>query len=91
MQRNTISRITTAFLALMLILGASLMTSHFARAASNLYVDATNGDDSNDCLSEANACATIQAAINKAAAGDTINVAAGEYETATTIVIQSGT
>jgi Right handed beta helix region len=49
-----------------------------ARAATTWYV-ATNGSDANDCMSAATACQTIQAAVNKASAGDTINVAAGVY------------
>jgi hypothetical protein len=48
------------------------------QANANLYV-APGGNDSNDCLSLAEACVTIQAAIDKADAGDTINVAADTY------------
>ncbi|MGD8759407.1 MAG: choice-of-anchor Q domain-containing protein [Anaerolineales bacterium] len=42
------------------------------------YVDPA-GDDSNDCLSPATACLTIGAAIDKASAGNTIQVMAGNY------------
>jgi outer membrane protein assembly factor BamB len=42
------------------------------------YVSPT-GNDANDCKSPISACATIQAAIGKAAAGDTIKVATGTY------------
>jgi len=49
-------------------------------SAASLYVDGTLGNDSNACTAPgAMACKTIQAAINKASAGDTINVAAGVY------------
>ncbi|MBI5503605.1 MAG: hypothetical protein HY899_02310 [Deltaproteobacteria bacterium] len=47
-------------------------------AAGPWYVDPA-GSNSNDCLSPATACLTIGAAITKASAGDTVNVAAGTY------------
>lgn len=47
-------------------------------AASSLYV-APTGNDANSCLSADTACRTINAALVKAAAGDTINIAAGAY------------
>jgi hypothetical protein len=50
-----------------------------AAAATNWYVNSATGNDANDCMSLGTACQTIQAAINKASAGDTINVAAGTY------------
>ncbi len=40
---------------------------------------ATTGDDGNDCLAPATPCLTINAAIVKASAGDTIKVAGGVY------------
>ena len=43
-----------------------------------IYVDATNGDDSNDG-SNGNAVKTLTKALEKATHGDTINLAAGEY------------
>jgi hypothetical protein len=48
-------------------------------AATNLYVDATLGNDSNDGFTPATAFRTIQAAIDISASRDTIRVAAGTY------------
>jgi len=54
-------------------------------SAADYYVDPT-GDDGNACTaSGASACLTIQAAIGKASATDTVNVAAGTYNEAITI------
>jgi hypothetical protein len=48
-------------------------------AASDWYVATTGNDLLNNCMSAATPCMTIQAAINKASASDTIHVAAGLY------------
>ena len=58
--------------------GVILMSAQITRAAGPWYVDPA-GSDSNDCLSTGSACQTIAAAIGKASAGDTINLAAGTY------------
>ncbi len=55
------------------------------RAAGPWYVNATTGNDSNDCLSTTSACKTIGGAIGKASSGDTINIAAGVYTETNTI------
>ncbi len=49
-----------------------------AQSGKTWYV-ATTGNDSNDCASAASPCATINGGLGKAAAGDTIKVAAGTY------------
>src|SRR5512143_3445153 len=49
-----------------------------APAAINWYV-ATIGNDANTCLTALKPCEHIQTAIDKAASGDTINIAAGTY------------
>jgi parallel beta-helix repeat protein len=54
-----------------------------AAAATDWYVNGVTGSDSNNCTSALTACQTIQAAINKASAGDTIHVATGAYPEAT--------
>ncbi|MBP1693294.1 MAG: hypothetical protein H6Q37_1177, partial [Chloroflexi bacterium] len=66
---------------LVLVVITVLMFTPEARstsAAGNWYV-ATTGNDSNDCLTPATACMTINAAIGKALASDTIYVATGTY------------
>lgn len=49
-----------------------------AEAAGVWYV-ATTGSDSNDCASPGTPCATISAAIDRAAAGDEVRLAIGTY------------
>jgi len=64
---------------LVLLTGLLAGVAPMASAGGPWYVS-TTGDDGNDCLSWATACRTIQAAVNKASAGDTIYVAAGTYD-----------
>jgi hypothetical protein len=66
-------------LTLTLVLGLVSLGGRTAHAAGPWYVNSTTGNDANDCLTPATACLTINAAIGKASAGDTINVAAGTY------------
>ena len=63
---------------LALVVALSIVPNPSA-AAGPWYVNGATGNDVNDCLSPVTACMTIQAAVNKASPGDTINVAAGLY------------
>jgi hypothetical protein len=65
------------FLALVASVG-SVFSRRVAQASGPWYV-APTGQNTNDCLSPATACKTIGGAIEKAASGDTINIAAGTY------------
>ena len=59
----------------------SLLVSAPAQAAGPWFVAATGGNNGASCLSAATPCATIQGVLIKPAFvnGDTINVAAGTY------------
>jgi hypothetical protein len=48
---------------------------------------ATDGDDTNTCATASDPCATVAAAIGKAAAGDAIAIAAGTYSIAAEIAV----
>lgn len=73
-------------LAITLTLGLMMFGGQRAQAATDWYVS-TTGSDTNDCQSEATACLTLQAAINYASAGDTINVAPGIYPHAGVVTV----
>jgi len=61
---------------LILLVAATLATRGTRASPGTLYV-ATTGDDLNDCDTIAEACRTVQRAINVASTGDTILVATG--------------
>src|SRR2546427_6683970 len=60
-------------------LGLVIIGVQPAAAATTWYVTGSTGSDTNDCMSAATACKTIQAAVNKASSGNTIMVATGLY------------
>ena len=66
-------------LALTLTMGLMIFGGRRVQAAGTWYVNSTTGNDSFSCMSAVTPCKTINAAIGKAASGDTINVAAGTY------------
>lgn len=70
-------------LCVMTILVMTLTTS----AQTNYYVSASNGNNSNDGLSQATAKASISAAVLSAASGDIIHIGAGEYIQTTTVAV----
>ena len=71
---------------LVLLTGLLAGVAPMASAGGPWYVS-TTGDDGNDCQSWAAACRTIQAAVNKAGAGDTIYVAAGTDTLTSTVSV----
>lgn len=81
-------RITLTLAALGLLVGGllPLLPPRIVSAAAvTWFVSQGSGNDGNTCLSPANPCRTIGAAVGKAAAGDTISVANGGYQEALTI------
>ena len=66
-------------IALALILTLALIGVRPAMAASTTWYVATTGNDTNDCATTSTPCPTINGAIGKATAGDTIEVAIGTY------------
>lgn len=77
---------TLSILAVALVLSLVIFGGQQTQAAGPWYVS-TTGNDANDCLTPATACLTLQAAINKASSGDTVNVEAGTYPVAGVVTV----
>src|SRR5438270_12063327 len=60
------------------VIVSAVLASIRCLLGADLYV-ATNGNDANTCHSPGDPCLTVQAAVNKSADGDRINVASGDY------------
>jgi parallel beta-helix repeat protein len=76
---STLRKPLTAFILAVI----ALAVLSYLPAYAAIYYVAPGGDNSWDCLSAATACRTIQAAINKAAAGESVRVEAGTYSVIT--------
>ena len=55
--------------------------------ATILYVSTTGADGANDCTDPGLPCATVQHAVDAAAAGDELRVAAGSYSGSATVTV----
>lgn len=76
-------------LLFMLLFSFVLLSTQAATAAPSCtticFVDAVNGDDTNDGTTAATALKTIQAGVNQVSTGGTVNVAPGQYPENVTI------
>src|SRR5262245_359665 len=79
MRRNLTIRRVRGLLVLVLFASLGLGLSRRSAHAGGPWYVAPTGQNTNNCLSPATACRTIDGAIDKAASGDTINIAAGTY------------
>jgi len=69
--------------------GAGSASDTHTITITSWYANAATGDDNNTCTSPATPCQTVQGAVNKAAAGGTVFVAAGTYNENTVSVNKS--
>lgn len=81
----TILSLAVAALSVVALLTLLLGANAPVHAGGPWYVDAVSGDDNDDCLSPATACATIWAAVTLAEDGDTIHIGPGTYMEAMTL------
>jgi hypothetical protein len=71
--------LTVLSAAVLTISGTVVLSPPASADPAQTYYVYPDGDNSNSCLSAHSACATIQSAVDKAAAGDTVKVGAGSY------------
>ncbi len=76
---KTLKLIRLFLVGLLLIAWAGLPGALYSAPAATTWYVGGGGNDSNTCTSPAHPCAHVQAAIDKAASGDTIIIAAGVY------------
>jgi hypothetical protein len=78
-QSATVAVIAGLALILAAILAVGQAPAAQAAPLATFYVNGATGSDSNNCLAPGTACATIGAAVSKASANDTIEIASGTY------------
>lgn len=80
--KTKVLNISTSLILVAMSLGGALptmLTSTAHAAGTNLYVNGAAGSNVHNCTDPTKPCRTINKAIENAAIGDTINVAAGTY------------
>ncbi len=80
-QKRVFLSFGSSFVMVILLFTLLWSVNFVSRAAptATWYVDASMGNNSNDCQTSGSACRTIQATIDKASATDTIYIASGTY------------
>ena len=73
-----VSSLRLLFVLILIVGLVEIQAPQPVRAAGPWYVT-TTGDDNNDCLSPGTPCATINGAIGRASAGDTVKITTGTY------------